>query len=98
APARGWLGIEGTDLLVGRAESPGRTGGALVRKVAAGSPAAVVGLDDADVITRVDDTDITSMRDLVVALRDHAPGDTVEITYWHDGDEVTAGVELAQRP
>ena len=35
---------------------------------------------------------------LVVELRDHAPGDTVEVTYWHDGEERTEEVELAERP
>jgi S1-C subfamily serine protease len=97
-PARGWLGVEGTDLPSERAVSTGLAGGALIRDVAEGSPAEDIGLGDDDVITQVDGRDISSMPGLVVELRDHSPGDTVEVTYWHDGKERTRTVELTERP
>jgi putative serine protease PepD len=73
-------------------------GGAVVAEVTEGQPAAKAGLEQGDVITRVDDTKITSGSDLTSAIRSHQPGDKVKITYTRNGDEKTAEVTLGELP
>jgi putative serine protease PepD len=73
-------------------------GGAVVAQVDEGQPAADAGLEQGDVITKVDDTKITSGSDLTSAVRSHQPGDKVTITYTRDGDEKTAEVTLGELP
>jgi putative serine protease PepD len=72
--------------------------GALVGQVDEGQPAADAGLEQGDVITKVDDTEITSGSDLTSAIRSHRPGDEVTITYTRDGEERTAEVTLGELP
>jgi putative serine protease PepD len=73
-------------------------GGAVVAGVEDGQPAADAGLKEGDVITRVDDEDITSGSDLTSVIRSHQPGDKVTITYTRNGDEHTTDVTLAELP
>jgi putative serine protease PepD len=73
-------------------------GGAVVAEVNEGQPAAEAGLEQGDVITRVDDTKVSSGSDLTSAIRSHQPGDKVTITYTRDGDEKTAEVTLGELP
>jgi putative serine protease PepD len=73
-------------------------GGAVVGQVDDGQPAAKAGLEQGDIITKVDDTEITSGSDLTSAIRSHEPGDKVTITYTRDGDEKTAEVTLGELP
>jgi len=85
-----WLGIEGTD-----APAPGS--GVLVDRVAPESPAADAGLAPADVIVAVADQPVGSMAGLVAELREHDPGDEVDLQHLHDGTVVTVTVTLAER-
>jgi len=66
--------------------------------VAAGSPAAVAGLAPGDVITDLDGADVGSMSELVVRLRDHAPGSEVRVGYWRAGRHHETTVVLGERP
>jgi hypothetical protein len=52
------------------------------------------GLQVGDVITKIDDTDVTSVSDLSEYVSSLDVGDTVTITYERDGEESTADVEL----
>jgi putative serine protease PepD len=72
--------------------------GALVAEVTDGSPAANAGLKTGDVVISVDGNDINGPEGLGAAIRDHKPGDSVEITYVRDGQEHTITVKLAERP
>jgi serine protease DegQ len=72
--------------------------GALVQDVGAGSPADKAGLQSGDVITEVDGKAVASPEDLIVAIRDHKPGDTMKVTYVRDGKSQTVEVKLAARP
>jgi serine protease Do len=95
----GWLGIHGIDLTAAEAEDRDLDGGgALVRDVAAGSPAAAVGLLTDDVISHVGGVRVRTASALVVALRDHRPGDAVVLRWWRDGARHEASVTLAARP
>lgn len=68
--------------------------GALVREVSPGSTAAAAGLQQGDVITRVDDRAITDADSLVATIRSYRPGDEVEVTWQRDGEEQSATLEL----
>jgi putative serine protease PepD len=72
--------------------------GALLGGIESGSPAADAGLQDGDVVTKVDDKQVSDATDLTAAIRAHAPGDKVTITYERDGDESTADVTLGTLP
>jgi S1-C subfamily serine protease len=60
----------------------GNRDGALVEAVQAGSAAEKAGLQEGDVITKVDDTVITGSDRLVVTIREHRVGDSVKVTFY----------------
>jgi putative serine protease PepD len=93
-----WVGVEGEDVDAATAGQLGLAGGAMVKVVAPGSPAAVAGIEAGDLVVAVDDRVITSMAGLVVALRSHHPGDRVSIGYLRDGRPRSVKVKLAARP
>ena len=68
--------------------------GALVRELTAGGAASRSGLQPGDLITRVDDTEVTSVDELILAIRSNSIGDTVTVTYVRDGQERTSDVVL----
>ena len=80
-----WLGIQGRDLDAAIAAAWGVRGGAELAAVVDDSPAAAAGLHAADVVTQIGDTEVTSMGDLVTALRHLDPGDEVRIGYLRAG-------------
>lgn len=94
-PAHPWLGVEGRDLSAEAATAWGLAGGAHLAEVVEGSPAAVAGLRDDDVVTQVDDVDIQSMGELITALRHLDPGDAVRIGYRRDGEARWCAAVLA---
>ncbi|WP_141658687.1 S1C family serine protease [Carbonactinospora thermoautotrophica] len=65
------------------------------RPVLPGSPAEKAGLQPGDVIVQVDDRRITTSTELVVTIRDKAPGSTVKITYKRGSETRTVDVTLA---
>lgn len=71
--------------------------GAQVVRVANGSPADGAGLKADDVITKVNDTSVSSPQDLVQAVESHKAGDQVTITYTRGGTSATATVKLGDR-
>lgn len=74
------LGIEGISLSISAAKAHDLDVGAYVTEVYAGSPAYEGGMRVADVITKVDDTAISSMIDLYQELLKKKSGDTVIYT------------------
>lgn len=68
--------------------------GVLVTSVYKDTAAAKAGLKTGDVITKVDDSKISSTSDLSVAVSSHKAGDTVTITYIRDGNEATTQATL----
>jgi S1-C subfamily serine protease len=95
---RVWLGVRGADMSTGAEQNHGTEGGAMLREVIAGGPAATAGLASGDVVTKIGDVDVSSMSGLVAALRAHQPGETLPITYRRDGVESTVNVVLAEKP
>ena len=69
------------------------TSGVVVKSVQSNMPASGY-LEKYDVITKVDDKDISSSTDLQSALYNHSIGDTIKITYYRNGKEETTTVKL----
>ena len=69
------------------------TSGVVVRSVQSNMPANGH-LQKYDVITKVDDKEISSSTDLQSALYNHSIGDTIKITYYRNGKEETTTVKL----
>ena len=87
--------------------------GVELARVTSGTPAAKAGLHGAtgtrtvendqyptggDVITAIDGQKMTSAEQLQRAIDAKQPGDTIEVTYWRNGDTHTTQVKLATRP
>jgi putative serine protease PepD len=70
------------------------TAGATLNKVDANSPAAKAGLKAADVVTMVDTQRIDDADALIAAIRSHAPGEKVSLTYTRAGQSKTVPVTL----
>ena len=71
----------------------GLTSGVVVRSVQSNMPANGH-LQKYDVITKVDEKEITSSTDLQHALYNHAIGDTIKVTYYRNGKEETTSIKL----
>jgi putative serine protease PepD len=68
--------------------------GAEISEVLAESPAEQAGLRAGDVVTAIDGTPVDEQIALIVAIRSHRPGDTVELTVSREGEELTIEVTL----
>ena len=73
------------------------SGGALVREVTAGGPAADAGVRAGDVIVRVGGERVQEPDDVAGAIQDMRPGQTVELEVRRGGDARTLEVELGNR-
>lgn len=91
-----WLGIRGIDI---PAEANELNGQAAVRvqSVISDSPAHRAGLTQGAMVTAIGDTPITSMTELILELRRHVPGETVEVTAFIRGKKYLKTVELEAR-
>ena len=69
------------------------TSGVVVKSVQSNMPASGH-LEKYDVLTKVDDKEISSSTDLQSALYNHSIGDTIKITYYRNGKEETTTVKL----
>jgi S1-C subfamily serine protease len=72
--------------------------GALVQQLSANGPAARAGIEQGDVITKVDGTAITSAQDLLTILAQKKPGDTIAVTVNRNGSTETVHVHLGELP
>jgi putative serine protease PepD len=83
-----------THAVLGVQISDSPDGGALIQVVEPGSGAAKAGLQVGDRVVKVDDRTVDTGTDLAGAIRSHAPGDTVTVTYVRNGQEQTTKVTL----
>ena len=74
------------------------TQGVFVYAVEKGGAGEKAGLQLGDVITKLNDTDITSMSDLSMAKKSYKAGDTVTLTVWRGGQEITLSLTFDQQP
>jgi serine protease Do len=71
--------------------------GAFVVEVAPDSGAEAAGVQQGDVILSVDGEDITSNEQLGEIVRDHEPGDTIEIVVEREGEALTLRAEIGRQ-
>jgi len=98
---RGYLGIAPQSLTPDLAESlglPRDRRGVLVAEVIAGTPAAEGGLQNGDVIIRIDNETVNEQRELFQRIGSVPPGERVELRVIRDGRERTVRVRLSERP
>lgn len=97
--AHPYLGVSLGDLTPEAAERFGlrADSGAVIAEVIPGEPAARAGIEAEDVVTAVDSEEIESSGDLLSALREYEPGDTVALTVLRHSGEVEAEVRLGER-
>ena len=95
-PAHPFLGVTVTSVnaFAARQENLAVSEGALVTAVNEGAPAAEAGIEVNDIVTKVNDDEVTSADSLIITLREYAVGDTVTLTVVRDGKEITLDVTL----
>jgi len=93
----GGIPASGAFLGVSAAPTSGDVTGVEIAQVVDDSPADDAGFEEGDVITKVDDTEITSPAELVQVISAKDSGDEVTITYTRDGATKTADVTLGDR-
>ncbi|HEX6041367.1 S1C family serine protease [Longimicrobium sp.] len=95
---RAFIGISYLDVTAELAREFGLPvqGGIILRAVGQGTPAAQAGLRPGDIVTRMDDTPITSGGDLRRAIRERDPGETVTITGVRPDGPFTVRLRLAE--
>ena len=98
AVSSAYLGVYPTDLSPEDAQRFGISvgSGAIVERVEPGSPASRAGVRRGDIIVALGDTSIENTGDLLGALRDYRPGDTVQLTVVRGGGETTLEVTLGE--
>jgi S1-C subfamily serine protease len=72
--------------------------GMYLSQVATDSPASQAGLASQDIITKVDDTQMSTDKDLAEYIRSKKIGDTIRIEYWRDGETKTTSAKLIEAP
>jgi len=92
-----WLGVTGNALTDDEAKRLGVKGGYRLANVNDQSPASEAGLRVDDVLLSLDDTDISSLDDLAIALREHPPGDYVTLYYLRNGERQPTYATLTER-
>ena len=97
-----YLGIQSLPALtLADAEQLGldRTVGAFITDVVDGGPADEAGIETGDLIVGIDGRPVAVFDDLISYLFNHTgPGDTVELTVYRNGEEISIDLVLGARP
>ena len=98
--ARGWLGVEGTEITARAALATGDPGikGALIVGVFIDSPADVAGIRAGDIVVAVDGNPVLGIRDLLDQITLHKPGEEVEVTIYRGPEKLDLMMQVTQRP
>lgn len=97
--SRGYLGISfggEVDATMARALGLENPGGVIVGEVVPDGPADEAGLQDGDVIVRLDGEEFDSWTDFRVAIGTKKPGDTIELEVFRDGEKMEYTIELGE--
>lgn len=94
-----FIGIEPRPITPAIAEQLGLSvdRGILIFRVEPSGPADAADLVAGDVVVEFDGDEVEVIEDLYAALRDHDPGETVELIVVRDGEERQVSIELAAR-
>ena len=74
----------------------GVNSGVIVLEAVSDSPAAKVGLQKGDIITKINKEEVTSVAKLRYELYKYNPGDTIKITYIRDGKDTEVDLTLGE--
>ena len=99
--ARGWMGMGLQPLdadLASALKLDPDTKGAVISQVYPGFPASDAGLQSSDVITGLDGEPMKSTEQLIRAIGQKKPGETVKVSVLRGGKEKSFKVTLAERP
>jgi serine protease Do len=98
--ARPWLGVQVATVTstIQHYYNLAVNSGALITSVTSGDPADQAGLRAGDVITKLDDKNISTTEDLISAIGSHQIGDQVKITYYRGNVQQVADVTLGESP
>ena len=97
---RAYIGVTAATLTAAVANQLGitpREGVAIVTAPRSG-PAAMAGLRVGDVITAIDGKTLSNVESLVTTIREHKPGDRVNVSYVRGGAEQNVAVTLGELP
>ena len=96
---RGFIGVQIQPVTKEVAEAIGlkEARGALVAEAVKGSPAEKAGIKTGDTILAVDGQPIREARDLSRRIATYAPGKTVQVTVFRDGQERQVSLEIAKQ-
>ena len=95
--AHGILGITGSTVSAEEARKYGFPEGVYVAETAAGSPAEKAGIEAGDFITGFEGKTIDSIERLVGYLAYYEPGEEVDLSVMHNGEEETVTVTLGEQ-
>ena len=98
--SRPWMGIGVTTVneMVASIYGLAVNEGVLITSVVTGSPAVKAGLNQGDIITKINDTDITTTSDLAELLYKSKVGQKINITYWRGDTQETTELTLTEMP
>ena len=96
-PTHAMLGVSISSVNANNAQRYGlsTTSGAYVASISEGTGAADSDLQVGDIITQVDDTKVASTTDVTLEVREHNPGDTVNVTVNRNGQTLEIPVVLS---
>jgi putative serine protease PepD len=80
------------------AQAAGGPDGLFVVEATPSGPAARAGLQEGDIITKLDDRRATSAEELLALTLTRRPGETVKVTYLRNGNERTTDLTLERQP
>ncbi len=100
AGGKAYLGIRMQAMTDDLKEAFGAEGdrGVLISQVEKGSAAHQAGLEAGDVVTRIGDKAVTSVRDVLAAMAGYAAGDEVSVDVLRDRELQSVAVELGSKP
>lgn len=98
-----YLGIQGVDVSTKESQAYNFPIGAYITQVVENSPAMNAGLSQGDIITKMDNTAVTTFAELKAVISGHRAGDVVTLTYHRRGEngeyqENTMNVTLGEYP
>jgi len=96
---RGFLGISPVNVtpgLASRFDLPA-TEGILIGRIIAGTAAADVGLQVEDIIVKLGDTPIRNTGELSKFLISHRPGETIDVVFYRNNQQMTTNLTLGGR-
>lgn len=95
---RGWLGIGADDLPMFPALNQRIMRGAVITGVLPNGPGGQAGLRPYDVVTKLGERTINNTTELLLLVSALEPSDTIELSVWRDGKELSVSATLQERP